>query len=233
MQFLYYVKKKDHETLDGLLYAFESKPLERATAKGPEGNEKGFIIFDAKAAANMAAAVYAPDVQTWRKIPGQEVWVGCYTDQGRPSPEDLLRQETLPGHKVKLDSHQWEIPCCRLFDGESFNSALPQVMELGEDGRWNMGSVVEKHRKLWDASSEWFDVVAQLSGEDIEPDMTVADVADACVLALATNYRLSAVEVSILGLLTSASRSEIMNATIDLPAIEEWSKKIESGPVED
>jgi hypothetical protein len=229
MQFLYFVPNKNRDLLKNILYAFDSKPLDREVLRGGPNGGRGFIFFDSSAMNRIAQVTYDPGSQTWRKMPGQEIWIGYMNDEP-PTAKDLARKSLIPGHSIELgDGGQWTIPCCRYFGEDGFSCGLPQVMDLDENGDWTVGNVLPKHQKLWDASAQWFDAISTMDGEDLAPeaDMTIADVANACVVALGTNYRVSALEVGMLGLLTSSTRSDIMNMTIDYPAIEDWSKKKE------
>ena len=230
MQFLYFVPNKDRDLLKNILYAFDSKPLDREVLRGGPNGGRGYIFFDSSAMNRIAQVTYNPDKQTWRKMPGVDIWVGYFNDEP-PTAKDLARKDLVPGHALELGSGSdlWTIPCSRYFGESGFSCGLPQVMDLNEEGEWTVGNVLAKHQELWDVSGKWFDAIATLDDGEENPsaDMTIADVANACVVALRTNYRVSALEVGMLGLLTSSSRSEIMNMTIDYPAIEAWSKKKE------
>tara|TARA_B100000029_G_scaffold513941_1_gene615023 strand:+ start:1546 stop:2250 length:705 start_codon:yes stop_codon:yes gene_type:complete len=230
MQFLYFVPTKNTETLQDLLYAFESTPIDREILRGGPNGGRGFLYVDSAAAHKIAQITYDPKVQTWRKFPGKDIWVGYFNDNP-PTPSELIRKDVIDGYNVNLgDGNSWKIPTCRYFGETGYTPALPQVMDIDEDGNWTVGNIVAKHKKLWDVSCQWFDLVASFGldeGEGAEVDMSVADVADACVVALGTNYRVSIVEVGLLGLLTSETRTAVMNSTIDFQAVEEWSKKKE------
>jgi hypothetical protein len=152
-------------------------------------------------------------------------------DANPPKPMDLARKEMIGGHDVKLpDGNLWTIPVCREFqESGQYRIALPQKMDLDASGEWVTDVIVAKHQQLWDASCDWFDFIIANSGDESDEtiEVMVSDVADSCVLALSTNYRVSKIEVAMLGLLTSVSRADVMNATIDLPAVEDQLKKKE------
>ncbi len=236
--FLYYLPGPvDGVTLDdarkaGLGYAFDS---ENCTAAGVHANGldqggQGVIVADPTRVESIG--LY-PDKQTWRKIPGREVWAGFYTDD-QPTPADLARKEQLNGHPVTLlDGNKWLCPVARGAAEEDGSlvwfHALPQRATLTDAGVIEPGDVVPKFASTWDLATRWFDVrmgaFEESDGKTIE--FQYNGVIESAVEALAVNYVVSVPEcVGLLGLLTEQLAVEILDTLIDMPTRYELLKKI-------
>jgi len=230
---LYYVPNRKHATLAdlgelGLAYAFEGDCTPRGT-RGPDGAD-GVILADCRRVESIG---HYADRQQWQQIPGNPAgaWVGRYTDQ--PTlPEDLQRLESLPGHMVRLaDGREWLVPVARGWaeqGGEAvWYVALPQTMKLDENGTtWVQGDVLDRYGPLWQLACRWWDFRFGSAAEDdcegAQRGMDFAACADAAVAALAVNYRLSAIEVSLLGLLADGIPPQILMAVVDWPTMENF-----------
>ena len=236
---LYYLPGRDHAALGeaaelGLVHAFERELTPRqVTGAGPDG-DRGVICADSTRVPGFG---FHADRQEWLKIPGNpaNAWVGRYTD--KPTlPADLERDETLPGHLVKLaDGREWLVPIARGWteqdDKVCWYEALPTRTSLDEDGNWTQGEVVARLGPLWDAACRWWDSSFAADGEEEAADRTAdlrldfAGRNDAAVTVLAANYRLDRAEVALLGLFDRDTPGRILDAAIDLPSFELLSKK--------
>ena len=137
------------------------------------------------------------------------------------------------------DGREWLCPIARGAidsDGElGWCQNLPAAVGLDAEGEWTRQGVVAKYAPLWAVAMRWWDAFAAASpDEDDEPDAEAektqirfefADVNDAALLALATNYRVGKAEVALLGLFDDRATVEILKALIDWPTIQGWIKK--------
>lgn len=233
---LYYLPKltrdvqwKDLPAL-GVGHAFDGDgfcPCE-ILAGGPDSGN-GVVIADSKTVSKVG---YYKDQQTWRKIPGSDAWVGMVTDS-LPNPADLVRDQVLSGHLVKLaDGKEWLVPIARGSQEEGdelrWTMSLPTApTTVDEDGKWVRGDVSETYRPLWEIAMRFWDAwfaAEEIEGED-KATILFDDLNDAALLALATNYRVGKAETSLLGLFDSSCITDILLALIDWPTRLAWSKK--------
>ena len=237
--FLYYlpgpvegVKLEDVQKA-GLGYAFDSQNCTAAGvhANGLDEGRQGVIVADPNRVESIG--LY-PDKQTWRKIPGREVWAGFYTDD-RPTPADLARKEQLNGHLVTLlDGNQWLCPLIRQFgeeDGElRWGIAVPQVSKLSDDGAWVAGDIVGRFKPVWETACRWQEDLerALFGGDDEEEDglvVTFAEAHDAAAEALAVNYVVSPIECDLCGLFTDEHVRDVLSAMVDWDTQLAWATK--------
>ena len=218
----------------GIEYALDGCVVRHANT-GPADVEGVFIANDKKIAAGRVG--YFPDRQTWRRIPGSEVWLGWYTAEP-PGPEDLLRPDAVDGLPVEtLAGHRWMVPLARGYADTPGNAgwycALPQTLVRDDEGQWTAGEVVAKYRPLWDTACRWQDARDGVQpGEDGQAMVTFDNVIAAAVAVLAVNYHLSTAEVDLLGLLTTFEPARILDAAIDFEKQLEFAKKNAGQPPE-
>lgn len=235
--FLYYLPGPvEGVTLDdarkaGIGYAFDSQNCTAAGvhANGLDEGRQGVIVADPNRVESIG--LY-PDKQTWRKLPGREVWAGFYTDD-RPTPADLARKNQLNGHLVTLlDGNEWLCPVARGAAEEDgalvWYHALPVLSKLNDSGQFEAGDVVDQHSRLWDVAAHWFDVrmgaLAESDGETVA--FSFDGLHKVAIEALAVNYVIWPVECDLLGLLTEQLAVEILDVLIDMPTRYELLKKI-------
>ncbi len=212
----------------GIGYAWPERPIKRETFKGPGGNAAGVTIA---AGFDEARVGFFPERQTWVQVPGSPAWCGYYNDE-LPTPDELARAETIAGYFVKLaDGRNWLVPVARAIGEAGWYHVLPRLSTLDADGNWQAGEVVDRYRPLWKLATDWWDTLAAARIEE-KPDGDGARVTfdfqqthDAASAALATNYRIGKIEASLLGLFDDNVVREILNAVVDLPALEEFAKK--------
>ncbi len=214
----------------GLSYAFDSANCTpaRVMANGLDG---GAGVVAADATRVKVIGLY-PDKQTWRKIPGREIWAGFYTHD-RPKPADLERKNRLNGHLVELlDGNEWLCPVARSMaeqDGRLvWDYAVPTRSMLNDDGEVEPGEVVEKYATLWEMASRWNDVrkgaFEESDGKTVS--FSFDNVHHSAVTALAVNYVIGPVECDLLGLLGQDVAVEILDALIDQPTWFDLLKKM-------
>lgn len=187
----------------GLGHAFVQTVTSRVVDRGPGGNS-GVLI-----SALDLPIHYSPDNQTWRKLPTQEIWFGWDDTVG---PDRYARETQLRGESVQFsDGKEWVIPTARDFAEGRLFCALPMAYQLQEDGQtWGPNGVLTKYQKYWDRSLElaekWFHADQRLS-------ITFNDMFEFVAEGLSINYRLSRLEIGVLGLLSSDS--ELFRAVLD------------------
>lgn len=236
--FFYYVPGRtsgvSREHLDAAGLEYLPLPKHRREVRGGPDGSDGVIVALANVGADQVG--YFRDRQAWRRIPGRDAWVGRDHSQVLPGPADLLREEPLDGHPLRLaDGNRWQVPMAREWceeDGElRWRIPLPRVCELGDDGRWQPGEVIPLHRALWELAERWNDARrAAVAGVELIDGRPVArfefdDVLGAAALALQTNYVVGPAEISLAGLLTYQLAIEVLDAVIDGPTLLAWSKK--------
>lgn len=247
--FLYYLPGRsagislDEASSAGLAYALDGPISTVGVRGGPDGGDG--VLLALASAMPPEQLHYQADVQTWRKAPlavSQSVWVGVYA--AKPQAADLARPKQLAGHEVLLaDDRTWLVPVARGWteeDGElRWYHALPQQSMLGDDGRWQSGSVLPRFAPLWNLAMRFDDVRRQAilgAGDEgrgagdamVKVAFDFSGLHEAAVEALQYNYRIGPAEADLLGLLTLDVSREILEAVIDLPTRAEWFKKKQS-----
>lgn len=207
-----------------LRYAFDGVSTVVGQCKpksGPE-NQDGFIVANSGESAS-----YNPTKQTWFEHQNG-VWFGW---EVKPLPSQLQRPVLLPSALVTLsDGNQWSIPIARqwvLRDGdirytESFARTLKFV-----DGDWVEGSVVREHELFESIGTIVFN--AWSSAKDNR--FVIPNANDLFVNTLSLNYRVSAFEVSAMGLLTNDMEYvwAALRQVIDVDGFNELQKKTQRG----
>ncbi len=209
-----------------LAYAFEAAPSAREVVGDGPGNQRGMLF-----SADEHACRYAADEQRWQKLPGCEVWCGLDAGKEPPRPDDLRRQAALRGHSVTLgDGEQWIVPVARLCTRDAgeirWTIGLPRKYEIGEDGQWYYGAIVQRYQRLWDIATRWWDEVArgQIVGAQMEVELTVGECLDMAAEVLRANYRVGPTELSMLGAFESGSYSAVLDALCDLETLVEMTQ---------
>jgi hypothetical protein len=229
--FLYYLPNSAKpDAAAKLAYAFEGAPIQQSVANGPDQAGAGTILADFTLPGVLIG--YYPERQIWKKIPGMEAWLGTLKDvPSQKGPEQFARTKKLRGELVALgDGNLWQIPTARAWtesDGSiRWYTALPQARKLDEAGKWTAGDVLAKYASVWDYASKWFDLRMGVTADAAGTlDLDFQGENEACVAALAVNYRLSDFEVSELDLLNSDVVGDVLDALIDYSTLMAWSKK--------
>ncbi len=227
----------DRKLIDlGLGHALEKGGTAQAELRaGPDGLEGVLVRFDSGPAAEAMPCRFEAD-QVWKKMVGKEhgqvahatpehgqdaratpehgqdahvTYLGWVKD-APPGPGELRRGVVYDGESVELrDGHRWVIPRAHAVL-EDRPTTLPQVLELDEAGNWvgrpeeRFAGICADAWKIW----EMFQAGAGMS-------LPAAEAIRIAVAALACNYRVSAAEVSALGLLNTSHLDAIFAALID------------------
>lgn len=242
--FIYYIPGRDSGLTPadvvplGLSYALDGPLASVGCKTGPD--RRGGVLAALAASVPSERLGYHPDKQTWRKIPGTELWVGMYPTEP-PDLQSLARKQQIEGHQVKMaDGRRWLVPLSRAWieeDGElRYLEKLPRHSVLDDDGRWRTGDVLGRFAALWRLAVRWEEawwksVVEIAGGEEEEGDSSVKvefefdDLHESAIEVLGYNYRIGPAEADLLGLLTWGISREIMLALVDMPTRQAWFKK--------
>ena len=223
---------------------------------GPDGQAGVIAACDSR----VKRIRYEPDRQTWKKMPAAvstqssvlspqssalsplSIYLGWYTAEP-PTPADLARPKMLAGNPVQLaDGNDWTVPLARAWiegedgDESGWLTVLPQHAGLDERGEWATDGVVTRYRRLWELACKYWDAaLAADRGDDGTLAFEFAELNDAAVLALRTNYYIGRAEVSALGLFETYTARDVMEALIDMATVREWldreSRKKKEAPV--
>jgi len=191
-------------------------PTSRGTQAGPEGLG-GYLA--APTGPFEAPPLYEPEKQVWQAGPGKKFFVGYWKDSP-PGPAALAKDRIIPGEPLPLgDGNTWTVPVAISF-AAGRGSTLPRRFVIGADGQsWEM-SVEPRFVHLCEHAEEV--VAAWLGGEENSTDGSVKVSLDfarsmqMCVDALACNYRVGPIEVSLLRLINTDTRWDILKALIDM-----------------
>jgi hypothetical protein len=233
--FLYFVEQsqapKTPEQLQalGIAHAFDRAPVSRPNTQTGPGNKAGVCL-----SRSSDRIGFFPDQQRWmrmRKATEQQsaVWCGVWLDS-LPTPDELRTSHALRGTPVRLfDDRDWEIPVAiAVNDERGAAMAVPRSLALNDDGEWISGDAKPRYEPLWKAAQQFWDTLHGVT-PDASGEVRLAfnTVFDAAITVLATNYRLSNVEVAMLGLLDDQGNvaQEILKACVELPAYLRWVKK--------
>lgn len=235
MCFVYYVPKlqtappTEQFAALGLGHAFDTRPAFQGTQKGADGDSGLWMGPEA-----LLTRIGRDNLES-RRIPGTDAWVARFRGDPQPKPEEIARDPQLAGHWITMaDGQDWLCPIARGLteqDGElRWYNALPQRLDMDEQGRWSSGAVVEKFAPLWTLAARWEDTLVGTIG-DVGDDrgeqitFEFQDAIESAVACLAVNYRVGPVECALLGLLTDDNWQKILHALIDWPTRAEWIQK--------
>lgn len=187
------------------------------TGNGPDG-AAGCLIADKT--LKPSETTYKPDSQVWTQSITGKFWIGYWADSP-PAEADLRRETMVMGHEVAINEGLWMIPAARCFPA---GTALPMVMTLRADG--SMGYAAAPKFKALSESAErlWMDFLdaSGVTQDDAESRtaLTPRQRYDLALAALGVNYRVTADEANVLGLMTTDSVRQIQRALIDMPTVE-------------
>jgi hypothetical protein len=208
----------------GLGYAIDSRITSRTSDRGPDG-QRGVVVC---AGDNVEGRLgWWPDEQTWKRIPGTELWCGMFTAD-RPKPDDLARTELVTGEWLTFDDGStWMVPKARRWvehEGKLlWVMNLPQCLTLDEDGQWVQGGIKAKYQRLWELATAY----ESTADTDGVYRFTLSQLNELAISTLQVNYRIGPVEIDLLGVFDETIRHRIIDVLLDVATVVEWSKKNE------
>jgi hypothetical protein len=233
--FLYYKpgQRQLHQvTLDevkewGLGHAFDAAPQSIDVLARAMDGAAGFVFADEKQLAGRSVGLY-PAEQTWEKVDGRDdgLWIGWYND-AKPTAEDLKRKQLLNGYWLDLESGRWVVPLERSFDDQAckFESQLPCYLRHGPNGKTIKGRVLQTYAWLWEITESY---AASLFNSDETIDDTYVDEFDLACKILSANYRISAIEASVLELFSEIIRpDQVLLLAVDYWSFIKWQDDVE------
>jgi len=233
MYFQYFFPGRTKITRDelvqlGLGYAFEleanarpgSNLAPRTVVNGP-GGQNGLVV-----SLSSEWCGYHAQQQVWKQEVGEDYWVGMWTEKAkRPNPETVGRENLIRGESLRLaDGHAWTLPKARHFeelDGEIIPiRTLPVRLTRDEGGNWIPGEVEERYRELWRLATELMQSVAEGS------DVWFSELDNLVVECFRANYRVSAIELDLLGIYNDHVRMRVPRILLDEDNFDVlWKKK--------
>lgn len=183
-------------------------------ANGP-GGEKGTTVANLRSFTH--EEIRQSDAIEWVKFPkphaAKQAWLGWYKDRPMPTPADLARKVQLPGETITLaDGHKWLVPIARLAEGQC---VLPCVFDLDEEtGKWQAKDVKKQYAKLWQHANSCYQSIIGSASTRSE-DYVLPDYENVVADTLAANYRVSARELSSLGVIDSEIAATIIHVILD------------------
>lgn len=252
--------KPSAEAMANLAYVFADSPGMSCTAcgDGPEGMTGTFLTLPThgrKPEHNLDTMTWMRIPDKLLSDPANQAWVGMHNDD-KPGPKSLERTgNMLGGIPVLLsDGIDWLVPIARWF--ESGDCALPHRFGVDVAGDF-VTQPLDRYAHLWEMSESVFNTVmrdmnarhAAVLEEGNEQDVAAAaelhekhtamigpfletdrDKWEIAVSALAANYRIGPVEVSMLALLDSTTVEDVVLALIEWGKVVEVQKKTEVLP---
>lgn len=164
--------------------------------------------------------------QTWRSAPKSNgdsapYWIGFWTER-KPTPATLAREKQLQGEKIEMkDGTKWVVP--KLLEWKEdiernlavYSIAVPQILDI--DDNWNLvpSRIDPKYETIW---NEGWRAHEAYVGQAIETGRAVMTVLEARTLAaqiLGVNYRVSPLEIAVLGLFDEDLAIRVVTSAID------------------
>lgn len=192
------------------------------------GSQHNFESEDVKMSASLQ----------WRKFPkpfaDRQAYIGWDPAKQMPVASDLARPKQLSGIPLTLaDGAKWQIPTAKAVgtDGTSYCS-LPMSYGVDEEtGDWIANQVMPKYRAIWNHANSYLESMMQAVAAEAkkenpgEPQWEIPDYQSMIVDALQVNYRVSAMELATLGVLTTEIAQPIANILIDAQGYKTLKKK--------
>lgn len=236
MSFYYWIPQANSTNKEklqqlGLAYAFDGKWTIRGADPGPDA-QRGIVVVAGDNADGRLG--YYPERQTWRQIPKSECWCGYYTEN-RPTPDQLARQDQIPGVWLELDDgNKWQVPVARRMvevdDWLYPVCALPTRLTLSAEGIWQPGEIKPRYERLWQLATQYETAFSDAMANQEPDDKGMVTVKfeepdELAVLTMQTNYRVSAVELDLLGIYDYLARRRIIDVLLDRATWDKWVKK--------
>lgn len=165
------------------------------------------------------------DAQVWKQEIGCDYWVGMWTAADkRPMPETLARANQIMGQYLRLDDgHDWLLPKARHWvefeETLVYQRTLPTQLARDEQGRWRPGEVKARYRELWRMATEFMQ--AMQDGDSHR----YSEFDNLVIECFRTNYRVSAIELDLLGVYDDHVRERVPAVLLDLDNFDTLVKK--------
>lgn len=223
--FLYYIPKCTQVTREllatlGLNAVLDPNPrTAKVLANGPDGGP-GMLLCDKS--YDHIPQMHAGE-QTWRPAPkrGAErppYWIGYHND-AKPTVDTIARGRLLNGAAITLhDGTRWIVPKLvewRDSDRVEYETKLPQILDINDDGQLVPSRVDPKYEDIWNDGWRLHDTLVGRAASESFAEMTVTECRDFACRVLGLNYRVSALEVAMLGLLDDQLPIQISRIAID------------------
>lgn len=184
-------------------------------AEGPAGS--GAMVY-----AGQEPLTYEPDRFRWAR--GPDHWVGVDIKLP-PLPDDLARDVGIGGEMITLaDGQKWKCPRVLIWD-QSQRRHRPNVPTSF------VPTIVDGTRRLTEKVNAGYEPIMAIAERAFaaftgERSPGVDEFYFDAVALLAVNHRIGPEEAGLLGLLDEAAILRILELAIDLPGIEEQTRKM-------
>ncbi|MCC9603499.1 hypothetical protein LOC67_23365 [Stieleria sp. JC731] len=209
------------------LYDRIDKPVLRQCRNNTPSGEPGAVLRQNTGSGQ--SVMSDPANQTWTPAPqgDQEsppYWVG-YNTADPPGPGDLLRDSIVTSVPYTLqDGNTWQIPIIRQWfpvDEEipfAYGTQLPSLVSIDNQGNAIAGDVIPRYTEIWNKALAVHRALYVAAEKDPNGNgsMSMSEMFKFAVDALAVNYRVSLLEMSILKALSTDDCSEITRKALDL-----------------
>jgi hypothetical protein len=173
-------------------------------ANGPDGMSGLLLIASPHGGVTDDFRIgFYPESQIWIEADGY--WIG-YPKGSLPCPEQLEREYRIDGEDHVLgDERAWHCPIVR----RKGTVDLPSSWGVDPKTKAFRMTVLAEYQDAWELVGHAWDYIA---GRET---MRLSRLLEICVQALAINYRVGAVEVSLLQLINQTNYELIFGAIVD------------------
>jgi len=208
-----------------LEYAFGRAP-DIAPGTGPEGRTG--CLFSYPGGQNLTGI---QDVN-WTQYPGREnLWIGLPKEP--PKPSYFAREAMITGHEVEMgDKNKWQIPVARFITGENLMKTPLNFKMVFDGTKWVAGEMEPLHEVYFNKSVNFFNIFLEKmealkdaveknnsASAEIAGKITVPDECELASIGIQINYRISAPEISVMGLIDKDVATQCALAAIDYPSL--------------
>ena len=207
--FLYFFKAGDEQiiTESEIADRFSGKMLARQAGQFGDMGVGLLVTFDA------SVCRYEPENQEWEQYDDDgDIWVGMYTDERKPKPEELERDPQISGGYIVMgDNNKWHIPKVRAMFG---GTALPQNIKLGRKGEI-ITEPLEKYAALSEQVDLMMDDVLNSRNREYVPRLTDQDKLRILYDVVSLNYNVGIIEINMLKLFNSLTVIQTIHMVVD------------------
>jgi hypothetical protein len=220
--FLYFCPNVKSGSLDvveahGLRYATDAAMSSREVFQSPA--KCPGVILTRTGTVAPDRQVYAPNKQTWRKIPGSSAWVGRWNEDVI-KPADLQRPDQCEGPLITMaDGQAWRIAQARKYivDDQAtiYYCPLPHDLDLNDAGDWQRSRVANPYRHLSELADKFWEAHSTTLANESDT-FHFAELDQLCIASLTANYYVAASEIALLGAYGVQCRRTVYTACLDL-----------------